>query len=46
MILGSGYGGLLTAVRLEEKTKRMKDVDVVLVDRNDYHQYLYLAYAL
>jgi NADH dehydrogenase len=46
VILGAGYGGLLTAIKLEERTKRLKDVDVVLVDRNDYHQYLHLAYEI
>ncbi|MGD0160806.1 MAG: FAD-dependent oxidoreductase [Candidatus Bathyarchaeia archaeon] len=46
VILGAGYGGLLTAVKLEEKAKRLKDVEIVLVDRNDYHQYLHLAYEI
>lgn len=46
MILGAGYGGLLTAIKLEERIKRLKDVDIVLVDRNDYHQYLHLAYEI
>ncbi len=46
VVLGTGYGGLLTAVKLEEKTKPLKDVEVVLVDRNDYHQYLHLAYEI
>jgi len=36
----------LTAVRLEEKTKHLDDVEIVLVDRNDYHQYLHLAYEI
>ncbi len=37
---------MLTAVKLEEKAKRLKDVEIVLVDRNDYHQYLHLAYEI
>ena len=37
---------MLTAVKLEEKVKRLKDVEIVLVDRNDYHQYLHLAYEI
>jgi NADH dehydrogenase len=46
VILGAGYGGLLTAIKLEKETKRLKDVDIVLVDRNDYHQFLHLAYEI
>jgi NADH dehydrogenase len=46
VILGAGYSGLVTAVKLEEKTRRLKDVEIVLVDRNDYHQYLHLAYEI
>lgn len=46
VILGAGYSGLLTAVKLEEKAKRLEDVEIVLVDRNDYHQYLHLAYEI
>jgi len=46
VVLGAGYGGLLTAVKLEEKVKRLDDVEVVLVDRNDFHQYLHLAYEV
>jgi len=46
VVLGAGYGGLMTAVRLEEKTKHLEDVEVVLVDRNDYHQYVHLSYEI
>jgi len=46
VVLGAGYGGLLAAVRLEEKVKGLGDVEVVLVDRNDFHQYLHLAYEV
>jgi NADH dehydrogenase len=46
VILGAGYGGLLTAVKLEEKAKHVKDIEVALVDRNDYHQYLHFAYEI
>lgn len=46
VILGAGYGGLLTAVELEEKVKSLEDVEIVLVDKNDYHQYLHLAYEI
>lgn len=46
LILGAGYGGLMTAVTLEEHVRNLDDVEVVLVDRNDYHQYLHLAYEI
>jgi NADH dehydrogenase len=46
VVLGAGYGGLLTAVELEEKVRRLGDVEVVLVDRNDFHQYVHLAYEI
>jgi len=46
VILGAGYGGLLTAVKLEEKAGHLEDVEIVLVDRNDYHRYLHLAYEV
>jgi NADH dehydrogenase len=36
----------LTAVELEEKVRRLGDVEVVLVDRNDFHQYVHLAYEI
>jgi NADH dehydrogenase len=46
VVLGAGYGGLMTAVKFEEKVKRLEDVEIVLVDRNDFHQYLHLAYEI
>ncbi len=46
MILGAGYGGLLTSLKLEKKMKRSKDVQVILIDRNDYHQYIHLSYEI
>ncbi len=46
VILGAGYSGLMTAVKLEEKAKDLKDVEIVLVDRNGYHQYLHLSYEI
>lgn len=36
VILGAGYGGLMTAVRLQ-KLVGVNDVDIVLVNQNDYH---------
>jgi len=36
----------MTALKLEEKVRQLSDVEVVLVDRNDYHQYLHLSYEI
>ncbi|MED4229423.1 NAD(P)/FAD-dependent oxidoreductase [Neobacillus cucumis] len=36
VILGAGYGGLLTAVRLQ-KLIGVNEADIVLVNKNDYH---------
>ncbi len=38
VILGAGYSGLMTAVKLEGKTRTRDTVEIVLVDKNDYHQ--------
>lgn len=46
VILGAGYSGLLTSVELEKKIKHLEDVEIVLVDRNGYHQYLHLVYEI
>jgi len=46
VILGAGYGGLMTALKLEEKTRNIEDINIVLVDRNDFHQYLHLSYEI
>lgn len=36
VILGAGYGGLMTAVRLQ-KILRVNEANITLVNRNDYH---------
>lgn len=36
VILGGGFAGLSAAREFEERRKRVKDLDVVLVDRNNY----------
>jgi len=36
VILGAGYGGLMTATRLQ-KTVGVNEADIVLVNKNDYH---------
>lgn len=40
MILGAGIGGLRVALRLEKRLKRGMG-RIILIDQNDYHQYLY-----
>jgi NADH dehydrogenase len=45
-ILGAGYGGLLTALKLEEKARSIDDVKIILVDKNDFHQYIHLSYEI
>ena len=46
VILGAGYGGLMTALKLEEKVRHLKDVKIILVDKNEFHQYLHLSYEI
>ncbi len=46
LILGAGYGGLMTAVKLEDASKRLRDIEIVLIDRNDYQQYVHLSYEI
>lgn len=36
VILGAGYGGLVTAIRLQKKMRR-NEMDVTLVNKHDYH---------
>lgn len=36
VILGAGYGGLMTAVRLQ-KTLKVNEAEVILVNKNSYH---------
>ncbi|RTE09455.1 NAD(P)/FAD-dependent oxidoreductase [Paenibacillus whitsoniae] len=36
VILGAGYGGLVTAIRLQKKM-RGRELDVTLVNKHDYH---------
>ena len=36
VVLGAGYGGLMTVTRLQ-KTLGQEEADIVLVNKNDYH---------
>ncbi|GAE44637.1 NADH dehydrogenase [Mesobacillus boroniphilus JCM 21738] len=36
VILGAGYGGLMTATRLQ-KAVGVNEADIVLINKNDYH---------
>ena len=40
LVLGAGYGGVVAALRLHKKLKRHKDVEITLIDQNDYHTLL------
>ena len=46
IVLGAGYGGLMTAIQLEEKVRHLQDVNIILVDKNDFHQYIHLSYEI
>ncbi|WBW97251.1 FAD-dependent oxidoreductase [Oceanirhabdus sp. W0125-5] len=37
VLLGGGYGGLLTAKKLANKFKNDNDVEITLIDKNPYH---------
>lgn len=40
VILGAGYGGILTAKKLEKTFRKREDVDVTIIDKNTYHAML------
>ena len=40
VLLGGGYGGVLTAKKLAKKFKKNDDVQITLIDRNPYHTLL------
>jgi len=40
VILGGGYGGVLTAKKLLKKFKKNKDVELTLIDKKPYHTML------
>jgi NADH dehydrogenase len=40
IIIGAGYGGVLTAKKLEKKLKQYPDIEITLIDKNPYHTML------
>lgn len=40
VILGGGYGGILTAKKLAKKFKKKQEVKITLIDKNNYHTML------
>ena len=40
VVLGGGYGGILTAKKLEKKLRKRDDVQITLIDKNTYHTML------
>lgn len=40
VVLGGGYGGILTAKKLAKKFKNPKEVKITLIDKNTYHTML------
>lgn len=40
VVLGGGYGGVLTAKKLAKKFKKASDVEITLIDRKPYHTLL------
>jgi len=37
VIVGAGFGGLQTALGLEKKFRKKKDISITLIDKRDYH---------
>lgn len=40
VILGAGYGGILSAKKIAKKLKKNKDVKITIIDKNAYHTML------
>jgi len=40
VVLGGGYGGVLTAKKLAKRLKKRRDVRIVLIDKNPFHTLL------
>lgn len=39
LVLGAGFGGLYAALYLQEEFRHERDVEVVLIDQNNYHTF-------
>ncbi len=46
LILGGGFGGLTTALKLSKKLKNYKDYKIYLIDKKPYHTYTPLLYKI
>ncbi len=44
VILGAGFAGLFAAVELEKLCRRLPDVEVTLIDRDNFHMFVPLLY--
>ncbi len=40
LLIGAGYGGILTAKKLEKKLKKRSDVELTIIDKKPYHTML------
>jgi len=40
VLVGAGYGGILTAKKMEKKLKKHSDVEIVVIDKRPYHTML------
>lgn len=40
IVLGGGYGGILTAKKLAKRLRKQKDLRITLIDRKPYHTLL------
>lgn len=40
VVLGAGYGGILTAKKLAKKFKKHDEIEITLIDKNTYHTML------
>ncbi len=40
VVLGAGYGGILTAKKMARKFKKDENIRITLIDKNSYHTML------
>src|SRR5437867_38233 len=46
LVLGAGFGGLAAALRLARAAEPAQELEIVLVDRNNYHLFSPLLYQV